>query len=431
MPSGEIGILEFESALSADAKRQLRKLGRADLLIGIPSHRNGRTIGEVLDAVLHGVAAYYPDRRVVLMNADGGSADNTVRLIADVETPRNVAKLLCTYEGVTGKGTAIRSIFEAAGRLHVAACLIVEARAPGIRPDWLPALINPVLQGDDLTLACYQRSAHAMSLTDNLAYPFLHTFLRTDLREPLAAEFCLSGQMAQEMAAYDVWETNVSRYGINIWVALHGLTAGLRMSQVDLGYRGENGGEPAAPLDARFLHSVSTLFRSLSLYQRAWQRELTVRHVAFRGGCHVDELLPCDEYLGVLVEAMRDGEARYLDEWAVALGPETLAQVRDLLPQAPESFTFPIALWADVVFAFAMLFNKGEGDPDKVAEALLPLFYGRTAAYICETRDLKPLERERVVDQIVDAFLARREDFVRRWNTYQPWIEDTWRFWLV
>lgn len=426
-----MSILEFESALSAEATRQLRKLGRADLLIGIPTHRNGRTLGEVLGAVLRGVASFYPDRRVVLMNADGGSTDNTVRLFADIEAPRNVGKVLCTYEGVTGKGTAIRSIFEAAGRLRVGACLIVEARAPGIRPDWLPALINPVLQGDDLTMACYQRSAHAMSLTDNLAYPFVHTFLHTDLREPLAAEFCLSGTRAQEMAACDVWETNVSRYGVNIWVALHGLIAGLRMSQVDLGYRGENGGEPAAPLDPRFLHSVSTLFRSLSIYRRAWQRELTPRHVAFRGGCHVDELLPCDEYVDLLVQAMRDGESRYLNEWALALGPQRLLQVRDLLSQTSETFAFPIDLWADVVFAFAMLFNKGEGDPDKVVEALLPLFYGRTAAYIRETRDLKPLERERVVDEIVDAFVARRDDFARRWNAYQPWVVDSSRPWLT
>jgi hypothetical protein len=431
MSTEETGILEYESALSDDAKRQLRKLGRADILIGIPSHRNGRTIGEVIDALVRGIAAYYPDRRVVLVNADGGSADSTVRLIQDAQVPHNVAKLLCGYEGVTGKGTAIRAILEAAGRLHAGACFVVEARAPGIRPDWLPALINPVLQGDDLTLACYHRSAHAMSLTDNLAYPFLHAFLHADVRDPLAPEFCVSGRVARDMAACDVWETNVSRYGVNVWIALHGLTAGLRMSQVDLGYRGENGGEPGMLLDARFLHTVSTLFRSLTTYRRLWQRDPSPRHVAFRGGCHVDEALPCDEYVGVLLAAMREGQARYLDEWTVALAPDTLAEVRELLSQADDAFAFPIDLWARVALSFAMLFNKGEGDPDKVAEALLPIYYGRTAAYIHETSGLTPTERDRIVDEIVDAYLAQKEDFVRRWNTYQPWVEDSSRFWLT
>ena len=424
-------FMDYETALNADAERQIERLGKADLLIGIPTHRNGRTIPEVLEALSQGISRYYPNWRVVLMNADGGSSDSTVRHVREAHMPPNVEKLLCTYEGITGKGTAIRAIFEAAGRLDVKACLVVEARAPGIQPEWVPALVNPVLYGDDLTLGCYHRSAYAMSLCDNLVYPFLRTFFNADLRDPLAGEFCLSGKLAATLADCDVWETNVSRFGVNVWMAIYCLVNGYRMSQVDLGYRGEGGGEPGMPLDARFLHTVSTLFRSLTTYRRIWQRDQMPRHVTFRGNHCPDEPVPCVECVPVLVQAMREGAGRYASEWQTALNPAVLDRVHALFEQPIEQFAFPKDLWAHVALSFAMVFNKGEGDPDKVSEALLPLFYGRTAAYLIETRDMTPLMREHVVEEIVYEFNKLKAPFVAKWNSYQPWIEDSPIYWLA
>ncbi len=424
-------FMDYETALSADAERQIERLGRADLLIGIPTHRNGRTIPEVLEALSQGIGRYFPNQRVVLMNADGGSSDSTVRHVREAQMPSNVEKLLCTYEGVTGKGTAIRAIFEAAGRLGVRACLVVEARAPGIRPEWVPALVNPVLYGDDLTVGCYHRSAYAMSLCDNLVYPFLRTFFNAGLRDPLAGEFSLSGKLAGTLANCDVWETNVSRFGVNIWMAIYCLVSGYRVSQVDLGYRGEGGGEPGMPLDARFLHTVSTLFRSLTTYRRIWQRDQVPRRAAFRGSRLADEPVPGVECVPILLEAMREGAVRYAGEWEATLSPSVLADVRALLEQPAEAFTFPKDLWAHVALSFAMIFNKGEGDPDKVSEALLPLFYGRTASYIIETREMTPLQREPVVEEIVFEFNKLKAPFVAKWNSYQPWIDDSPIYWLT
>jgi len=73
----------YESSLGDDARRQLMEIGGADVVVGIPSHRNARTIGEVVRAVAEGVTVYLPNQRVVLMNADGGSSDNTSRYLAD------------------------------------------------------------------------------------------------------------------------------------------------------------------------------------------------------------------------------------------------------------------------------------------------------------------------------------------------------------
>ena len=56
---------------------QLKEIKEADILIGIPSYNNARTIGHVVRAVMAGVAKYFPKAKAVLVNSDGGSTDGT------------------------------------------------------------------------------------------------------------------------------------------------------------------------------------------------------------------------------------------------------------------------------------------------------------------------------------------------------------------
>lgn len=425
-------ILQYESSLSREALRRIRQIESTDLLIGIPSHRNGRTLGEVMDALVEGVATYLSGYRVVLMNADGGSSDNTIKHLVDAALPDNVQLFLTQYEGLNGKGTAIRSILETAGRLKAAACLVVEARAPGIKPEWFPALINPILQGDQMVMGCYHRHAYDASLTENLAYPFLRVFLGAELREPLAPEFCVSGELAMQLAACDVWETHVARFGVNAWLSIYALTEHLRLAQVDLGYRGLGGGEPAALGDLRYLHTFGTLFRMLIVNRRTWQALAQPTPTPFRGGrAVVDQVAPVPDHVELLVGAFREGLDEYLADWRSILQPQTREQVLSLAEQPLHSFAFPVELWVRVIYEFATVYNKGEGDPDQVVEALLPIYYARTAAYIHQTRGLTPIQREPLVQEIVDALLADRPYFARIWDAYQDWEDDVTRHWLA
>ncbi len=424
-------ILRYESSLPRDALRRLRQLGGVDLLIGVPSHRNARTIGEVVEAILEGIRTYLGSYRIVLMNADGGSSDNTVRHLEEAEMPANV-ELLCTeYQGINGKGTAIRAILEAAGRLQARACLVVEARAPGIKPEWLPALINPILQGDQMVMGCYHRSAYDAALTDNLAYPFLQVFLGGGLREPLAGEFCTSGEVATQLAAADVWETNVARFGVNAWLSIYALTEQLRLAQVDLGYRGPSGGEPAVLGDLRYLHTFSTLFRLLTVNRRSWMSLAESPSVPFRGARAIyDQVPPGEDWTGLLLDAFQRGYKEYGEEWRSILQADTLGDVLALLSLPQKGFDFPLRLWARVVYEFATVYNKGDGDPDKAAEALLPIFYARAAAYVAQGRHSTPMEREPWVQEIVEAFVAERPYFMHLWEMYQDWDDDVTRYWL-
>ncbi len=423
-------LFMYESGLSGSAKRQIDRIGQADILIGVPTHRNARTVGKVVDAVAQGVSSFFPEQKIVLMNADGGSSDSTVRYFEDLSLPSNVKRLLTEYRGTTGKGTAVHAILEAAARLDVAACAVLEARAPGITPEWLPALVNPVLNGDDMTFACYQRSAYAAALTDNLVYPFLHTFFHTDLREPLAGEFCVSGETAQDLAARDVWETNITKFGINVWPAICAVTEDWTVSQVAMGKRGDGSGEPGDMPDQRFWHTIGTLFRTLTTHRHMWRSGPAPRHVPFRGGKCEDRRVACRDCETTLIKSMQEACEEWEAEWERILLPETFEALEPLLDLSPSAFAFPERLWARVVLEFAASHNRGDGDPDKACDALLPLFYGRAATYLRASRGRSVAEREILVERVLNAFALEKPRFIEIWDSLQNWEDDIIPYWI-
>ncbi|HYN49158.1 MAG TPA: hypothetical protein VER83_09855, partial [Candidatus Nanopelagicales bacterium] len=108
---------------------EIERLGRVDLVVGIPSFKNATTIGHVTRAAQAGLVQYFADLRPLLVNADAGSPDGTQRVVAETEPPDYVERILLvrptnrlerltlTYpevDGVGGKGAALRTIFEIA-----------------------------------------------------------------------------------------------------------------------------------------------------------------------------------------------------------------------------------------------------------------------------------------------------------------------------
>src|SRR3970040_1783604 len=101
--------------LRAEVHEQLDKIGRADIVVGIPSYNSARTIGHVVRAVQAGLAKYFPSHKAVIVNSDGGSKEGTTDVVqrASIEDldaillhqrVEPVAKLAFPYAGIPGKG---------------------------------------------------------------------------------------------------------------------------------------------------------------------------------------------------------------------------------------------------------------------------------------------------------------------------------------
>jgi hypothetical protein len=89
--------------------------------------------------------------------------------------------------------------------------------------------------------------------------------------------------------------------------------------------------------------------------------------------------------------------------------------------QPAESLAFPPELWAHVMFDFAVVYNKGEQDPDRIVDSLLPLYQGRLASLWHDVAGLTPIGREGTVSAQAFVFETRRDYLLERWENYLPW----------
>ena len=113
----------YQTALRSHAQQHLEAIGTGDILVGIPCYNNAASIAYVIQQVSRGLAQHYPDCRAVLLIADGGSTDNTRDVATDYPLPETQEKIVTRYQGISGKGSGLRAIFEAACQLGVQACV--------------------------------------------------------------------------------------------------------------------------------------------------------------------------------------------------------------------------------------------------------------------------------------------------------------------
>src|SRR6516165_8134091 len=119
-------------------------VGEADILVGIHTHNNAKTIGRVVQMVREGLLKHFPRERVAILNVDGGSQDGTKDLIraaaiSDVRDamPFNALRTLhCIsfqYGNVPSAGKAMHIVIAAADLLRVKGCAVVAPESAEIQ----------------------------------------------------------------------------------------------------------------------------------------------------------------------------------------------------------------------------------------------------------------------------------------------------------
>ena len=417
----------FETVLRGEGQRRLAEIGNSDVLIGIPTYKNARTVAYVARTAAEGLARFFPRMRGTVAVVDGGSTDETIPVASSMELPPGVGRVVTTYQGMQGKGSAVRAIFEMGRFLRSQVIIVLEADLQTVTPEWIRKLAQPVLSKEySLVLPWYVRPLPDGAVTDLLAYPLTRLLYGLEIRQPMGGEFAMSAELAVKLSARDVWETDVARHGFDIWLTTIAINEGVRLCQVRLGTKLDDSREMLLTLDPTFIQAVGTLFRMMDIYRRRWPQMGQPRSAPFSGNGIAEDwsrkgMPPITT--ASLVDAFTAGVRRYSRIWKTVLLPSNRALIKQLLEKVGGGYHFPADLWARVVFDFAVVYNKGEGDPDKVVAALLPLYYARAATVMKENGSrADALERAIIIQ--AETFAAEKPYLVRRWETYVPWAWD-------
>ncbi len=412
----------FETAIKAEARRRIRQISRADIVVGIASYRNAKTIADLVQQVATGLATDYADFRTVLVVADGGSTDETAQLAAEPPMPESVKRIVTGYHGMVGKGSAVRAVFQVAAALEARACIMLDGDLKNFAPRWIRMLAEPILSGQhDYAVPYYTNPRSETGPVDMIAHPLIRMLLGRDVRQPTADVFAVSGELASQFADKDVWETDVARAGIGVWITAMSIRDNVRVCQVAMGTRHHETRDPTSANDQAFSQTMGTLFRMAYILRKIWLGFPAVQPVPIVGDTPLAEPDAgglTEEYLA---NKFLQASKRQRRMWQVVLTPQHLDAVKEVLSQPLDSFSFPDDLWARCVCDFIVVYNKGETDPDRIVEALIPLCAARQIAFLRETDGLPVEESECVVTRQADAFIVARPYLRERWEIYVPW----------
>ena len=409
---------------------QVREIAQADILVGIPSFNNAATIGHVVKAVIAGLAKYFPDRRAVLVNSDGGSTDGTTDVVAQASvdlgpmliTDRQslLHRIITPYQGIPGKGSAFRTVFELARRLDVKACAVVDADLRSITPEWIELLIQPILnEGFDYVAPYYLRHKYDGTITNSIVYPLTRALYGLQIRQPIGGDFGFSGKLAVHYVDKHVWESDVARFGIDIWMTTEAVSTGARVCQSFLGAKIHNPKDPAADLSAMLVQVMGAVFTSMEEHQRVWPRLHGSNPVPLFGFQYEVGVEPVNVNVDRMIASFRQGLADLRQIWEMMLAPETLQALIDTERLPPHGFHIPDEVWAKTVYDCASAFHRRVLNREHLIKAMTPLYLGRTASFVVETQGLTSREAEECTERLGRVFERLKPYLLDRWGAVE------------
>ena len=417
-------------SLPPEAQHAVETIKQADIVIGIPSFNNARTIGHVVKACYAGLSKYFPELKSVVINSDGGSTDGTREAVLSASLDEASLMLLSTpllplhrlsfpYHGIPGKGSAFRMVFEMARRLNARVCAVVDSDLRSITPEWIDLLVRPILLAKyDFVAPYYHRHKYDGTITNSIVYPLTRSLYGSQIRQPIGGDFGVSPGVIDCYLKKDVWETDVAKFGIDIWMTTVAIAEGFRVCQSFLGAKLHDAKDPSADLSAMLQQVVSSVFDLMKEYDRVWQLKTGSSPVPLFGFRFDVGLDPIHVDVERMLRAFRRGAEELEELWQIGMRPPTLAAVRKLALErkADENFHMEDRLWARIIVEFAAACRRNHVIRPQLLQSLPPLYLGRVASFVKETATLSSQQVEDRIEGLCLAFEELKPYLVKLWK---------------
>ena len=415
-----------EALLNDDFLRQLMNVGEVDILVGLPTYNNAKTIEPVVRAIQAGILKCFPRERAVIINADGGSQDGTPGLVtgasiddvwraSKVYALRTLHVITTQYAHLPGPGTALRTILSAADLLRARACVVISPDSSTIEADWLQKLVRPIYDDNfDLVSPLYRRQKFAGVLMRNLLYPMTRAIYGSGIRESYASEFAISSRLATDFLSNENWSDEGGRNGGEILLTVTAITGKYRLCQSFLGDKPPQD-RSAADLVEAIRRTVGALFSSLDGNFQFWSAVAGCEPVKTFGPESEVTLEPIAVDLARMREMFVTGVAELEPVFRSILSEATLLELQRIAALDLNAFRYPANLWAKTVFEFAASYHKSVISRDHIVQALAPLYRGRALTFLLENQDASAEDVEKNVESLCGEFERLKPYLLEVW----------------
>lgn len=416
--------MRFSTAIRQPTRRRLERLGEADIVIGVPCFNNETTISHVIETIENGLAMHYPNRRCVTIVADGGSVDDTREVGDELEDSPWIERIISIYRGLPGKGSAVRAIFEASNLLKAKTTALFDSDLRSITPEWIKRVVDPVLKdGYDFIAPYYTRYKYDGTITNNIVYNLTRALYGYRVRQPIGGDFAFSLDLIQEYISRDVWESDVARFGVDIWLTTTAMSNKAKIAQANLGVKIHDVKDPAEALGPMFRQVVFTLLNLMEENEKVWKKVKGSKPVPIVGPPSKIEPKPFEINTAKLIEDFKVGYSNWKEIWQKIVAKENWPIIENLYKAKDKDFQIKTINWARILYDLAAAFHHWKGNRNLMVSLMTPLYFARVASFVNKTIDMSNEEAEEVVEDQAKTFEDSKDYLIQRWDEKVDYYE--------
>ena len=398
--------VEQETAAQSQGSSQ------ADLVVGLP--------GVVDVAQVKAIAAQWSGRgrSVAIVHPCLPGMSEAWEALSEAGDVRLIAKEIAPVTSATppwlGQPTVYAALLAEAESLGATACAVLNPDLAAFTPASVDALVQPILDGEcDLAMPLYRAGRFDGLLNQAVLAPLTRALYGKRVRYPLAQDFAVSAAFVPGLR--QALATPAAGQGL-LWPATEAVFRDKKVCQVYLPVHHEN---PAVGMDLSTLlqQIVGPLFADIERHASLWQR---VR------GSHATTESGSEPVLGEaspetspdpkpMVDAFQLGQRNLYEIWSLVLPPVTLLELKKLSRQPLESFRMADAVWARVVYDFALAYRLRTLSRSHLLGAMAPLYLGWVGSRVLEAESAAPAG-------------ARQEQLERAFEENKPYLLQRWRW---
>ena len=409
--------MNYNTALRGYTAKRIEEIESADIVMGIPSYNNEKTIAHVIQMVTHGLTTHYNDKRSVIFIADGGSTDDTREVAKEFEIKPWQEKIVSIYRGPGGKGTALRSVFEAARRLDVKVCAMVDSDLRSITPDWVKYLLEPIMDhGYQYVSPVYVRHKYDGTITNNIVYNLTRALYGKRIRQPIGGDFAISNDVARFYTEQDVWDTDVARFGIDIWMTTSAVTQGFKICQSNLGVKIHDVKDPGKHLGPMFRQVLSALFSLMERYESNWKNISGSEALELFGYEGTLEPEHVNVNLELMIDLFKTGYQQFSSLWKNILSESSFKKVTETYNMDSKNFHLSTEAWVEILYELAATYHLWSVNREKLLDMMTPLYFGRVASFVKQSWEMSSSEAESLVEDQALKFEEGKEYLIKIWD---------------
>jgi hypothetical protein len=414
--------------LGDDFLRQLMSVGEVDLLVAIPTYNNASTVAQTIQIIEDSYQQNFIRDRVVILNVDGGSSDQTSETILNmngrkggahrgITSLRTVHRVTTQYGRAPSQGMALRTVLAAADLLRAKSCAIVSPATTNLDPSWIANLLRPAYRQDFAFVApVYARSRFQGLLARNLLYPMSRAVFGLRIRELYADEWGFSERLATQCLGQNIWNHEAIRARPEAWMAVSAICSGMKCCQSFLGPKAPPPPGSGPDIVEAIRQTVGNLFWCFETFQEHWLDRTGSEAVPTFGPEH--DLTPEDKPSSQekAFDLFRTGVKGLDSVLSSILTPETHEQLREIAGHEPEKFHFSSGLWVRTLYEFAAAYHRTVIARDHILQALVPLYRGHLYSFLLEHGESSSDEIEADSETLCLEFERQKPYLIERWK---------------